>query len=384
MKIALVIERMDLFRGGRERSTAQVASHLAARGHEVTVLCQSGAWEADGVRVERLGRGGLSRTAQLNAFVRDVSDATAGRRFDIVHATLPVPGANVYQPRGGTIPGQIAAGMRRWGRLGFLRRGLGEMNRRRRRLGVLERALVEDRRTLCLAVSEMVGREFATHYDRREGVRVIYNAVDVPEVDAEEIRYWRQRQRYRLGVGPDDPVFLIVAGNFALKGVADSIVAFARWYHRRRGSTDPRLIVVGGGNPEPYERHAALRDVGRAVHFAGPAEEIFPWYSTADACLLLSWYDPCSRVVLEAVRWGVPAITTACNGAGELLSRTGAGIVVASPKDTKAVVAALDELADPQRRAARAAACAAAGEHVSMQRHVSELLGAYSDAARTG
>ena len=49
MKIALVIERMDPQRGGREVSTAQVAVALSRRGHEVTVLTL---WSTEGERAD--------------------------------------------------------------------------------------------------------------------------------------------------------------------------------------------------------------------------------------------------------------------------------------------------------------------------------------------
>ena len=113
MNVALVIERMDCSRGGRETSTAQIAACLARRGVRVTILCQSGSWRAEGVAVCELGRRGLTRRGRLRGFVADVQREIAGGEFDIVHAMLPVPGANVYQLRGGTIPAQRAASRRR-------------------------------------------------------------------------------------------------------------------------------------------------------------------------------------------------------------------------------------------------------------------------------
>ena len=94
--------------------------------------------------------------------------------------------------------------------------------------------------------------------------------------------------------------------------------------------------------------------------------------------MLLSWYDPCSRVVLEATRWSVPSITTVYNGAAEVLAR-GAGLVVSSPADTDAVIRAMCELAEPARRAARARACMDVAGRLGMDRYVDELLAAYEE-----
>jgi len=380
MKIALVIERMDPSCGGREISTAQVAGGLARRGHDVTILCQSAKWSAEGVRVDALGRRGLLRVARRRNFVADVQRRIAAEAFDIVHAMLPVPGANVYQPRGGTVPGQIAGSARPWGRLGALRRAGECLNRPRCWSAQLERQVVADPNVTCLAVSRMVAEELAEAYGRVHRVRVVFNAVDPPDATEEQRANWRQRRRFDLGIGPDDPLFLIVARNFRLKGVAESIAAFAKWFHSSPDQANPRLVIVGRDLVEGYQRMASLRDVGRFVVFAPPTPDVHEWYAAADANVLLTRYDPCSRVVLEATCWLLPSITTVHNGAAEALA-DGAGIVVSSAKDIRAIVAALDELTDPRRRAPRVEACRRKAGFLAMDRHVDELLDAYNEAA---
>ena len=52
---------------------------------------------------------------------------------------------------------------------------------------------------------------------------------------------------------------------------------------------------------------------------------------------------------------------------------------MAGPKDTAAVVDALDELARPDRRAACIDACRAVADSLSMDRHVDDLLAAYHE-----
>jgi len=358
MKVAFVIERMDVGRGGRETSTAEVATALARRGHDVTILCESGSWEPDGVNVAPLGRRGLHWTARLKNFLADVADEIRRVRFDVVHAMLPMPGANVYQLRSGTVPAQRAAGRRRCNIVGRWAALLAQpLNRRRNAMAQLEYQVVCESGTICLAVSQMVAEELREYYGRQDRVRVVYNAVDAPEAASPQRGHWRQRQRYMLGIGSSDLVFLTVATNFELKGVAEMIEAFDRWYHGRRDrSAKVRLVIVGRSRPEGYQRHAGLRGLGVEVVFVAPTDQIHHWYAAADACVLLSWYDPCSRVVLEATRWGIPSITTVYNGASEILG-DGAGIVVGSPKDRRAIAAAMEDLADPRRRAMRVQAC---------------------------
>ena len=373
---------MDITLGGRETSTAQIAEALARRGHEVTVLCQKGTWSAEGVKLRPLGQRGKLYVTRLRNFLADVQAEVAGRKYDVVHAMLPVPGADVYQPRGGTVPAQRAAGMRRRTWLGRALASLvGPLNARRRLMAGLERTVMADEKTLCLAVSYMVSQEIERYYGRTGRVRVIYNAVDAPDPTGPQREQWRRLRREELEVDEDAVVFLTVARNFELKGVAETIAAFARW---RRGLDAPaqgRLVVVGREMPEPYEALTGMRSVGLEVIFKPPTPEIFQWYAAADACILLSWYDPCSRVVLEAARWGIPSITTVHNGAAEVISGAG-GIVVSSPRDVRAIVAAMAELADPDRRRPREEACRRVADALGIDRHVDELLEAYAEIRR--
>ncbi len=373
---------MDVTLGGRETSTAQIAEGLARRGHEVTVLCQTRSYSAEGVDVRPLGRRGGFPVTRLRHFIADVQAEVADRKYDVVHAMLPVPGADVYQPRGGTVPARRAATARRQPWLGATLAALAAaLNPRRKLMAALERAVIDDAGTLCLAVSYMVSQEIEEYYGRTDRVRVIYNAVDAPDPAGPQREQWRSLRRGELEVDEDTVVFLTVAVNFELKGVSEAIAAFARWRHGGEGLPDARLVVVGRDLPERYEQLAGMRSVGVEVVFKPPTREIFEWYAAADACVLLSWYDPCSRVVLEATRWGIPSITTVHNGAAEVISGAG-GIVVSSPRDARSVVAAMAELADRDRRRAREDACRQVADRLGIDRHVDELLEAYADIIR--
>ena len=145
-----------------------------------------------------------------------------------------------------------------------------------------------------------------------------------------------------------------------------------------RHARQARLVLLGREDVDDYQKLATLHEVDRHVVFAPPTEDVAPWYAAADACLLLSWYDPCSRVVLEAVRLGIPSITTAFNGAAEALA-DGAGLVVPSPADTFAVAEALETMYNPARRARAADACRARADGLAVDRHVDQLLAVYAE-----
>ncbi|MBT3201956.1 MAG: glycosyltransferase family 4 protein [Phycisphaerales bacterium] len=379
MKIALVIERMDLHRGGRETSTAQVASGLAGKGCDVTIICQSGSWEAPGVEVLQLGARGLSRTGRLANFAADVEKAVKDRNFDILQTTLPIPCANVYRLRGGTIPAQQAASLRRRSLPGRLMRRITEpFNAHRRRMARYEKQLMTGRGAMCLCVSRMVQQECQKYYGAISGVEVVFNCVDVPGDETRAAD--RKRIREEIGAHDDAAVFLTVATNYELKGVTQSIEAFAKW-RSESGDDGSRLVILGRPAPDFYMTLANDCGVADAVVFVPPTQNVFQWYAAADAVLLLSWYDPCSRVVLEAARWGVPSITTRFNGASEAFEEGGC-IVVNSPLDINDIVAAFAVLADPQARDRHSQACLARSDYLGSERHVTELLDAYTRAPK--
>ncbi|MDP6633889.1 MAG: glycosyltransferase family 4 protein [Phycisphaerae bacterium] len=377
MKVALVIERLDTHRGGRETSTAQAAVELVRNGCDVTIICQSGSWRAPGVELCQVGVRGNSRAGRLRNFASDVARTIEGRGFDIVQTTLPIPRANVYRPRGGTVPAQLQASLRRRNAAGRLLRRITEpLNSYRRQMARFERELLTGGGAICLCVSKMVRDECLNYYGLEDRVEVVFNCADVPDTQTRQDD--RLRVRGEIAAGPDAPVFLTVATNFELKAVAQGIEAFAQW--RRSSECDgARLVIVGRRSPDRYVKMAADCGASDAVVFVPPTEEIFQWYAAADAVMLLSWYDPCSRVVLEAARWGIPSITTKFNGAAEAFDDGGC-IVVDSPLDIRAIAAACGMLADPVIRDKHSQACRNIEGYLGVERHVKELLDAYGRA----
>ena len=57
-----------------------------------------------------------------------------------------------------------------------------------------------------------------------------------------------------------------------------------------------------------------------------------------------TWYDPCSRVVLEALSVGLPVVTTHFNGAAEVMEADQHGEIVGSPDDVMALSRAIADV----------------------------------------
>jgi len=76
--------------------------------------------------------------------------------------------------------------------------------------------------------------------------------------------------------------------------------------------------------------------------FLGKVETIANALSIADVAVLPTFYDPCSRFILEALAGGKPVITTRFNGATDLFVDNRHGKVVDDPRNINALAKAIE------------------------------------------
>jgi UDP-glucose:(heptosyl)LPS alpha-1,3-glucosyltransferase len=86
--------------------------------------------------------------------------------------------------------------------------------------------------------------------------------------------------------------------------------------------------------------------IDKDVTFWGPERKIEELYSISDLFVLPTIYDPFSNATLEAMASGLAVITTAFNGASEIIEEDVHGYVIDDPKGHDALAlkiqAALD------------------------------------------
>ena len=384
MRIAIAAEHFDPSGGGAERSTDQIARELAARGHEVTILSGYGVESDDdsGVRV-RLCPGGKPRTALgLVRFSAWVERALREGKFDASLSITTAAAADVVQPRSGMVREfQLRNVARRRSAAGrVVKRAALMASPKQRALRVLEaRTMRCGRVRRFVAISDYVRRQMMTHYGVAEDrIVVIPNAVELPEWTDSEKSALRGRLRREMEIGEGTTAFLFVSHNPALKGFGSLMAAFGGLVER---GADVALLVVGCWSYR-LERHAQRAMVRERVRFVGKTGEVGPLYCAADVCVLPSYFDPSSKVVLEALAMGLPAITSRYNGASDQVMPCDGvprGRVVDEPDDVEALARAMAELTAPDERRRCAAAAAGLGEELSMRRHVDGLEGVLGD-----
>jgi UDP-glucose:(heptosyl)LPS alpha-1,3-glucosyltransferase len=376
MKIALVILHADATRGGAERYTVDLADALATAGHDVSIVAASGA-DANVV----LKGGGATRPGQYKRFLAAVDDHLSRTRYDIVHAMLPVRHCDIYHPHAGVAAEAIRSGHEKYANP--LKRRLAEwgnrLNWKRQYFAEVERELLTGSKPpIVLCLSNYIKDELRRHYtmDDSRMVRLL-NGVDLSRFDVATCAEAGEGIRRRYNIAPDHVLALMVAQDFARKGLHQAIEAMAH-----PGDPRLRLLVVGRDSPEPYARHGQRLGLGDRVIFAGPTTDTRPFYAAADFFILPTRHDPCSLVVIEALAMGLPVISTAQNGACEYMTDGQEGLILPDPMDIPRLTDAIQAMLGPSRRQRMGKACLALRPKLSSATHVSTLLEIYDRVLR--
>jgi UDP-glucose:(heptosyl)LPS alpha-1,3-glucosyltransferase len=354
----------------------QFADHLIGEGCRVTVLTTSVMPSRPDLTIVPIRASRSFRSARTLFFSRRAALYVRTHHFDVVHCITPCVAADVYQPRGGTIPETLArnTAIRATAAQRNLKRIGQSLNVKYRILASLESRLLYRRPApYVIAISDYVSRQLQEHYDF-DPARIVpvFNGVDPDSSTDEERRSDRAEIRRQYGVGSEELLALCIAHNFKLKGVAKLIEALAR-----PAAQGFRALVVGRDNPVAYARLAERLGIADRVIFAGPTTRISAFFHAADVLVHPTYYDPCSRVVLEALSAGLPAITTKFNGAGERIADGVHGYVIESPEDVAALADRLGRLADAGLHRACVARARSAVSDCTMQNHARKVKALY-------
>lgn len=326
--LAIVADRWDPDRGGRERYAADLVAYLRSNGREVACVTPHDADARDQMRVLAL---------------------------------TPVPTATHYQLHGGLLASAFDG--ERQSMQSMVRRVLFgpalTFNRRRQRLLDAESRLLEGTAAL-MAFSEATASELV-----QRGVHPSRIVVSRPGVDT--------RRFYPASAkgAPDSPTALrlaFVGHNFALKGLHSAIGTVAML---RRDGVDASLTVAGHGPTGAFRRLAEREGIAGHVRFAGAMSQdaVATLLRASDGLLHPTFYDPFPRVVIEALACGCPVITTARCGAAEVLTHDRHGFVVHDPADVVSLAEAAAQLTRPARRACVRQEAAKLGQSFDQHQH---------------
>lgn len=365
VRVALVIERFEPS-GGVEHVAWEVAHALAAAGDDVSVVARRAA-PTDAVRWIPVDVSDLWQPWRVRAFSRAAAQAAPRGRFDVVHSFSRTLHQDVYRAGGGSHLDYLEA---RHHEVGARLRAL--LSPRHRVLIAIERQIFVDASQHILCNSQLVRDALASrHGIDRARLSVIYNGVDLVRFHPQR----RERERAALRrtlAASDGPVWLFAGHGFGRKGLDTALRALA--------NAPGVLWIAGRDDPGPWRAHAAFPAVADRVRWLGARPDLGSVMAAADALLLPTRYDAFANVCLEAMAAGIPVVTSARNGAAEIVGA--GGRVVADAEDVPGFAAALCELEDPGTRQDAGLAARAAAERLSWSAHTAALRSLYARIRR--
>lgn len=352
MKLALIRRRFAAT-GGAELYLQRLLEALVGGGHEVHLFAE--AWENPprGVQFHAVEVTGSRAERPLNFALR-VNTMVSATKFDCVFSLERTIKQDVYRAGDGVHREWLEARRKYapwWKRL-FI--GLGGFHRN---MMDLEAKTFDPANTGRIIVnSTMVEKEILQNFGfPSDRIHLVRNGVEVERFQSAR----RTEARQQFGFDKNDFVCLFVGSGQERKGlrnvlrtvaVVDEVrealselgsehltterIAGADWQidlPPKMAPTRPLKTLVVGKLQRPTGNW-------RNVLFAGPRKDVETAYAAADLFLFLPIYEPSSNVVCEALASGLPVITTACNGASELIQHRVNGSVIERPDDISAAL----------------------------------------------
>ena len=238
----------------------------------------------------------------------------------------------------------------------------------------IERRIFEHPTQIIQCVSRFVADGIASRFEVPEArLAVIYYGIEARRFEPERNRALRTEDRARLGAD-GATVWAFAGSGWHRKGLDTALRALAS-----STDVDAQLWVAGKDRAGPWQRLADRLGVGHRVRFLGARGDVERVYAAADGLLLPTRYDACALACLEAAASGLPVVTSAANGASEVVGD--AGIVVQRAEDVAGFARALERLADPALRERLGAIGRRIAEAQSWANHVEQLRALYARVA---
>jgi UDP-glucose:(heptosyl)LPS alpha-1,3-glucosyltransferase len=383
LRLAICHPNVIPARGGCETYAADLTRRLIAAGHQVDLYASR--WDEAALprevqyhRVPEVGWPRFLRPWRWSAACREVR---RGQQHDLSLGFDKVLDVDVIYPLGGLHVASVehTRGKLRSPFLRGLARTVRAFDPSHRSFCWFERhQYLSPRPPFVIANSEFVRHHFQQYLGiPSDRVAVLHCAIDPLRFVAADQPARRAAMRQSWGASPDEVIALFVAMNYRLKGLDPLLHAVALM----PAVSAFRLVVVGNPSTDHYRSLARRLGIESRVHFHGFVKDPRDLFFGADFLVHPTFYDPCSLVVLEARACGLPVITTAFNGASELLDPPHDGLVVRNPHDTEALVGAVRYFLDPVQRKAASAAARQRAQLWTWDTHFQRLLALLNRAA---
>lgn len=345
MKIALINKVFSLGYGGGERYGVNLARALCQKGIEVHLIGTVFEDVPSEAIIHRVYAPKGPAFRRITEFVSNTRSVVSSNDFDIVYSLTQYYPSNVFRVGGGVY--------KYWMNLRFP----GVLPRLFRylinpvhlaHLYLESRMYCSENYKAIIANSFLCKGHVLSYYQvPEERIEVIHNGVDRSIFNLKVRELYRKSQRNVLGLSDADVAILFVSNNWKRKGI-DMILQALHLSEKNAGHF--KLIILGKGKKQRFMKKAKEFAIDCQVSFLEHSREIERYYAAADIFVLPTQYDPFSNTCIEAMACGLPVITTAYNGASEVISHKKTGFILEKKGNVKTLTFYLTSLIDKELR----------------------------------
>jgi len=351
MRIAILMKRYSLRRGGGEYDLVRLSTSLADRGHEVHLFVHDVEGSSDPrLVIHHVPMIRCWAPFKILSFARNAPRTVerSGIRFDVVHAMTQAYPSDLFWHGGGL---QINWLKTRYPNTSLKRLCLNP--RHAANLWVERKVFSPGNYRYVVALTRMERDQIVDHYGVPEDrFVVIPNGIDPERLNPGVREKYREEMRREVGLNdltPPAPLslkergerpLLVFAGTDGLrKGLPQLLKALAGMQPAFEGL----LAVAGNDPPSRWEGLVSQLGLTGKVIFRGREPVIERLYAAADLVVLASLFDGYGNVIPEAMACGCPVLTTRQVGAADFVEHGRTGWVLEDCQDIPAYTHCLEE-----------------------------------------
>ena len=198
----------------------------------------------------------------------------------------------------------------------------------------------------CVSFLTEATRRYYDDLAIRPNYRINPGWVDLRAIDAFRAAHPRPDLRARFGLNPGDLLVVNIGSVCERKGqtiFARAVDLLERLPAATAGLAARARFLMIGGRDTSYDRDLAdlLRELPRPNLQVQPeTPDVYAWYGAADLFVCTSYEESFPRVILEAMGFALPIVSTGVHGIPEI-ARDGQEAVLVPPGDTLALATAL-------------------------------------------
>ena len=187
-----------------------------------------------------------------------------------------------------------------------------------------------------VALHDQLSEELRAHRVPESHISLIPNGTDVPAQLSSEAR---------------DPNHVLYVGNFSQGALHKGFdVLIAAWARIQEQAPQARLMLVGGGDPRPWEDMAVASNCRSSMEFVGYVSDVGPLYERASVFIFPSRHEGMSNALLEAQSHGLPAVASDIPANRAVVDPGETGILVPVDDPGNLAAATLQLLNDHEER----------------------------------